>query len=103
MGTPCYLAPEMLQNEDYGPPVDAWGAGCVLLEMLTLSFLWDRKGLLALHVLTRPVMEHDFPQVRGAHALTHKACTPAQDPPCSARSHAANHVVRLPENGATHT
>ena len=47
VGTPSYLAPEVLQNEEYGPAVDVWGAGCILLEMLTLDFLWERRGLLS--------------------------------------------------------
>ena len=50
VGTPSYLAPEVLQNEEYGPAVDVWGAGCILLEMLTLDFLWERRGLLSVQV-----------------------------------------------------
>ncbi|XP_072929314.1 RAC serine/threonine-protein kinase [Epargyreus clarus] len=32
-GTPEYLAPEVLEDTDYGPAVDWWGTGVVLYEM----------------------------------------------------------------------
>ncbi|CAG9101240.1 RAC-alpha serine/threonine-protein kinase [Plutella xylostella] len=32
-GTPEYLAPEVLEDTDYGPAVDWWGVGVVLYEM----------------------------------------------------------------------
>ena len=34
VGSPLYLSPEMLEGS-YGPPVDLWGAGCVLYKLLT--------------------------------------------------------------------
>ena len=33
-GTPEYLAPELLEDNDYGLAVDWWGVGCVLYEMM---------------------------------------------------------------------
>ncbi|XP_063385105.1 RAC serine/threonine-protein kinase [Cydia fagiglandana] len=33
-GTPEYLAPEVLEDADYGPAVDWWGTGVVLYEMV---------------------------------------------------------------------
>ncbi|CAH2090657.1 unnamed protein product [Euphydryas editha] len=33
-GTPEYLAPEVLEDTDYGPAVDWWGTGVVLYEMV---------------------------------------------------------------------
>jgi len=61
VGTPCYLSPEILQNETYGPAVDVWGAGCIMLEMMTFEFLWERKGMLSVQVLGRPVTPADLP------------------------------------------
>lgn len=33
-GTPEYLAPEVLEDSDYGPAVDWWGVGVVMYEMM---------------------------------------------------------------------
>lgn len=61
VGTPCYLSPEILQNDTYGPAVDVWGAGCIMLEMMTFAFLWERKGILSVQVLSRRVTYDDIP------------------------------------------
>ncbi|KAF1324652.1 Camk protein kinase, partial [Globisporangium splendens] len=34
-GTPGYIAPELLQHQPYGKPVDMWSVGIVIYEMLT--------------------------------------------------------------------
>lgn len=34
IGTPCYVAPEIVERERYGPPVDVWGCGLLLYLML---------------------------------------------------------------------
>ncbi|TMW63427.1 hypothetical protein Poli38472_002368 [Pythium oligandrum] len=34
-GTPGYIAPELLQQQPYGKPVDMWSVGIVIYEMLT--------------------------------------------------------------------
>lgn len=33
-GTPEYLAPEVLEDNDYGRAVDWWGIGVVMYEMV---------------------------------------------------------------------
>ena len=33
VGTPQFMAPEMLRDERYGPPADIWSVGCLILEM----------------------------------------------------------------------
>jgi hypothetical protein len=38
-----------------------WGAGCIMLEMMTFAFLWERKGMLSVQVLSRRVTYDDIP------------------------------------------
>eukprot|EP00293_Proteomonas_sulcata_P019448 CAMPEP_0184292388 /NCGR_PEP_ID=MMETSP1049-20130417/4188_1 /TAXON_ID=77928 /ORGANISM="Proteomonas sulcata, Strain CCMP704" /LENGTH=547 /DNA_ID=CAMNT_0026600157 /DNA_START=549 /DNA_END=2189 /DNA_ORIENTATION=- len=55
VGTLAYLAPEMLVRSEYSEGVDVWGLGCVMLEVLTLNFLWEQQGVLAAMVKEKPV------------------------------------------------
>ena len=34
-GSPLYMAPEILRNQDYDSKADLWSVGCVLFQMLT--------------------------------------------------------------------
>jgi serine/threonine protein kinase len=65
VGTPCYMAPEVLHHDAYAETVDIWGLGCIGLEAVTLDFLWERKGMLAAQVLTDPIqpsqMSSEYP------------------------------------------
>ena len=58
-GTPEYLAPEVLEDNEYGRAVDWWGLGVIMYEMITgkLPFTaprgdWDR---LFQNVLTQEI------------------------------------------------
>ena len=33
IGTPCYLSPELLNDQKYNEKNDVWGLGCILYEM----------------------------------------------------------------------
>ncbi|KAJ1489664.1 kinase-like domain-containing protein, partial [Baffinella frigidus] len=61
VGTPAYLAPEVLQNEIYGAPADLWGVGCIGFEAMSRDFLWERKGLLSIQVLSVAVNPKTLP------------------------------------------
>uniref|UniRef100_A0A7S4NYJ1 non-specific serine/threonine protein kinase n=2 Tax=Guillardia theta TaxID=55529 RepID=A0A7S4NYJ1_GUITH len=61
VGTPSYIAPEVLQYEGYGPSVDIWGVGCLAVEMMTLQFLFERQGMLAMQVQRNPLQPKDLP------------------------------------------
>lgn len=87
VGTPCYLAPEVLNSERYAEEADIWGLGCIALEILSLKFLWESQGLLALKILQQPItanyMNREYmPELRqcvagatpGASALFHLEC-----------------------------
>jgi len=37
VGTPCYLSPEICDNEPYDHKSDIWALGCVLYELATLK------------------------------------------------------------------
>jgi serine/threonine protein kinase len=37
IGTPLYMAPEIISHDEYSFPVDIWSLGCVLYEMVTKS------------------------------------------------------------------
>ncbi|GBP22322.1 hypothetical protein EVAR_22608_1 [Eumeta japonica] len=66
-GTPEYLAPEVLEDTDYGPAVDWWGTGVVLYEMVCgfLPFYnEDHEALFSL-ILNERVR---FPRTLSAHA-----------------------------------
>jgi serine/threonine protein kinase len=52
-GTPCYLSPEVLSSDCFSPTSDVWAAGCCAFEMMSFSFLWERKGLLGMQAMSQ--------------------------------------------------
>ncbi|XP_009602038.1 mitogen-activated protein kinase kinase kinase 20-like [Nicotiana tomentosiformis] len=40
-GTPLYMAPELVLDNEYGPEADIWAFGCTVFEMVTGKTMWD--------------------------------------------------------------
>lgn len=45
VGTPYYMAPEVIASESYAHPADCWALGVILFEMLTLRRPFDGEHL----------------------------------------------------------
>merc|ERR1712137_985660 len=44
VGTPGYVAPEILNNESYGPKIDVYSLGIVFMEMFTKTVTKHERG-----------------------------------------------------------
>ena len=51
VGTDCYMAPEVMRNRRYGSPADVWSFGCVVEELLTLTFVWQYENIIAVEAM----------------------------------------------------
>ncbi|KAJ8610495.1 hypothetical protein CTAYLR_007777 [Chrysophaeum taylorii] len=48
IGTPCYMAPELLDDRPYDYKVDVWSVGCVLYELAALKRAFEARSVPAL-------------------------------------------------------
>lgn len=62
IGTPCYMAPELLEERPYDYKVDVWSAGCVLYELFALKRAFVATSLAG---IVRRVVREPAPTLRG--------------------------------------
>ena len=44
IGTPLYMAPEILRGEKYNNKVDIWSLGCIIYELCTSNYYFENKN-----------------------------------------------------------
>lgn len=64
VGTDCYMSPEIIKGKLFqkGKSSDIWALGCVLLEMLTGSALWDLEFDMGIKSIEDPTYIHEYIQ-----------------------------------------
>ncbi|KAJ1461373.1 kinase-like domain-containing protein [Pelagophyceae sp. CCMP2097] len=60
IGTPCYMAPEMLEERPYDYKTDVWSLGCVLFELGALKRAFEARSMPA---LMRLVLKSNGPDI----------------------------------------
>lgn len=48
VGTPAYMAPELMRNSAYAYPVDLWALGCICFELCALEVPFNAQSLVEL-------------------------------------------------------
>jgi serine/threonine protein kinase len=56
-GSPYFLAPEVLQRQQYGLPVDIWAFGCTVLQMVSGQPPWSGMQLKTLPALLQAMQQ----------------------------------------------
>lgn len=71
VGSPLYIAPELLQDDPYGPAADIWSIGVLLFQTATLSppFTASNHGALFLKIMTAPLPHLPVHYSRGLDAV----------------------------------
>ena len=67
MGTPLYLAPEIIRSEKYDHKADIWGLGCVCYQMAALEHPFEGKNII--HLGQNIVSAHPKPLLNYSASL----------------------------------
>ena len=67
VGTPHFMAPEVVKREPYGKPVDVWGCGVILFILLSgcLPFYGTKERLFEAIIKGKYKVVVDFPKRPG--------------------------------------
>jgi serine/threonine protein kinase len=63
LGTPFYMAPEMLMERGYSEKIDIWALGCALMTMVVSRNLLQSVGLLSIVATQSDVKRHQMLQL----------------------------------------
>lgn len=95
VGTPFYMAPEIISKERYGPSVDVWGLGVVLYEVLNLRkpFTGTNRKELYQSILSKEISRDEICQDEALAELVEKCLVKRNR--AAAKSIAKTEKVRL--------
>jgi len=63
-GTPLFMSPESVNDNEYEPPADIWALGCAVVEMATGKPAWDiRDGSSIWSLLVRIGVGEELPKI----------------------------------------
>jgi serine/threonine protein kinase len=101
VGTPHYLAPELIEGREAARATDVYALGCVLFECLVGAPPFSGRGLAEIgfaHLVEPPPDPHalrpELPPEAGAAVLTALAKDPAERPPTGTALARLLHVAR---------
>ena len=96
VGTPFYMAPEMVAKKKYGPGIDVWGLGVVVYELLNLRkpFGGTNRKELYDSILTKQITREEICEADPGLSRLVEMCLDKEDR-VSAKAVARNERVRL--------
>ena len=68
VGTPYFMAPELLTERTIAPPIDIWALGCTVIEMMTGQPPWKDHGFTSARALVQHIIHTREPPTYPAAA-----------------------------------
>ena len=102
VGTPEYMAPELLAGRPYGAGVDWWTLGCLIYEMITGRGPFNHPDMSEVRAMPHRATRGSDPGVAGpATPAVAPTATPAANPAANpAATPAATLLLLLPTRAA---
>lgn len=81
-GTPFWMAPEVIKNEEYGRKADVWSIGCTLVEMITGKHPWYplQNAFAVMYHVTNTDSPPEIPPTTSAAAIDFLSLCLQRDP-----------------------